>query len=71
VWDLAGSLGGTLTFGLFSFLYISPVIGIPLVVALVFLAAGGAHRRWMLPLYAVGLGAVAWSSQRDQTWWSP
>ncbi|MSU71049.1 MAG: hypothetical protein EXS43_01735 [Opitutus sp.] len=71
VWDLAGSLGGTLTFGLFSFLHISPVIGIALVVALVFLAAGGAHRRWTLPLYAVGLGAVAWSSQRDQTWWSP
>lgn len=71
VWDLSGSLAGTLAFGLFSFLHFSPVIGIALVIALVFFASAGDRRKWTLPLYALALGTVAWSSQRESTWWSP
>lgn len=71
VWDLLGSLGGTLAFGVFSLLHFSPVVGIAVVIALVLIADPATRRPWGVALYAVALGAVIWSGQRDTTWWSP
>src|SRR5687767_9705599 len=71
VWDLMGSLSGTIAFGLFSFLHFSPVVGIALVVILVAGTGAGARRWPALALYAVALGALVWSAQRGRTWWSP
>ena len=70
LWDLLGSLCGTVAFGIFSFLHFSPLLGMLLVA--VFGLAATVHRRWAaLPFYAIALGAIAWSGHREHTWWSP
>lgn len=71
VWDLLGSLGGTLAFGLFSFLHFSPLLGMLLVVALASLLAPRAGRWFALACHGAMLAALLWSAQREATWWSP
>lgn len=71
VWDLLGSLGGTLAFGLFSLLHFSPVAGIAILIALLVVSDASARRRQALGLYALALAAVIWSGQRETMWWSP
>lgn len=65
-WDLAGSLGGTLCFALFSLKLFSPVLGMALVMA-VLLALSG--RRWIAG--AVFTALIAWmtaASDRGAIW---
>ncbi|MCX6956223.1 MAG: hypothetical protein NTV51_29160 [Verrucomicrobia bacterium] len=71
VWDLLGSLCGTVAFGLFSFLHFSPLLGMVLVVGLAGAVTARAARWRSLPFYAVALLAIGWSAARDETWWSP
>jgi hypothetical protein len=69
-WDLAGSLAGTLCFGLFSLRLFSPVLGMAGVM-LVYLVISG-RRRWLvaLPFFAAVLAAIIW--ERDpRAIWSP
>lgn len=71
VWDLLGSLSGTIVFGGFSFLHFSPVIGM-LIVVLLGLSMSHVSRQGVALLwYAAAFCAVAWSGQRETTWWSP
>jgi hypothetical protein len=69
-WDLAGSLTGTLCFGLFSLTLFSPMLGMA-VVMLVYLAISG-RRRWpyALPLFAAVLAAIFWNRD-SRAIWSP
>lgn len=71
VWDLLGSLSGTVVFGGFSLLHLSPVAGIVVVMALVFAVGRGARPKWALPFYVVAVAAILWSGQRERLWWSP
>ena len=69
-WDLAGSLSGTLCFGLFSLTLFSPILGMAIVMA-IYLAICGS-RRWLLavPIFAAVLAAIMW--ERDpRAIWSP
>jgi hypothetical protein len=69
-WDLAGSLSGTLCFGLFSLTLFSPMLGMA-VVMLVYLAISG-RRRWPISMavFAAVLAAIVW--ERDpRAIWSP
>ncbi|HVU22497.1 MAG TPA: hypothetical protein VHE13_00125 [Opitutus sp.] len=67
-WDLAGSLLGTLCFGLFSLKFFSPVGGLA-VVMVVFLLLSP-FRRWTLhaPVFAAILVLVFWQSDRAAIW---
>ena len=67
-WDLAGSLAGTLCFGLFSLKLFSPVLGMAGVMV-VYLALS-AGRRWLvdLPVFAAALAAIVWFSDPSAIW---
>ena len=67
-WDLAGSLTGTLCFGLFSLKLFSPVLGMAGVMG-VYLALS-ARRRWLvdLPVFAATLAAILWNSDPNAIW---
>lgn len=67
-WDLAGSLCGTLCFGLFSLRMFSPVLGMAGVM-LIYLAIS-ARRRWLLevPVFAGVLAAIVWNSDPNAIW---
>jgi hypothetical protein len=67
-WDLAGSLCGTLCFGLFSLRMFSPVIGMAAVMAIYLLLA--ARRRWLVdvPVFAATLAAVVWARDPRAVW---
>jgi hypothetical protein len=67
-WDLAGSLAGTLAFGLFSLRLFHPALGMAAVM-LVYLAISG-RRRWAvaLPLFAAILAAIVWFSDPNLIW---
>ena len=67
-WDLAGSLSGTLCFGLFSLRMFSPVLGMAAVM-LIYLAISG-RRRWpaAVPLFAAVLAAIIWNSDPKAVW---
>ncbi len=67
-WDLAGSLSGTLCFGLFSLRLFSPVLGMAGVMLLYLLVSS--RRRWYLdvPLFAAVLTAIVWSGDRNAIW---
>lgn len=69
-WDLAGSLCGTLTFGLFSFKLFSPLLGLGIVALLYLIVCRG--RRWVLsvPLFAAVLGLL-FATQEPAAQWSP
>ncbi len=70
-WDLLGSLGGTVAFGLFSFLHFAPLAGFFIVVAAAWLLGARTARWRSLVAYAVTLLTIAWSTTREPTWWSP
>jgi hypothetical protein len=67
-WDLAGSLCGTLAFGIFSLRLFSPVIGMGFVM-LIYLALQ-ARRHWffVIPVFAAVLAAIVWNSDRNAIW---
>ena len=67
-WDLAGSLCGTLTFGLFSLLHFSPLWGMAGVMTIYLLMTE--RRRWWLdvPVFAASLALVFASIDRNAIW---
>ena len=67
-WDLAGSLSGTLCFGLFSLRLFSPVLGMA-GVASVYLAIRG-RRRWLLdvPVLAACVAMIYWNADPKAIW---
>jgi hypothetical protein len=67
-WDLAGSLAGTLVFGLFSLKLFSPVLGMAGIM-LIYLAISGI-RRWLIaiPVFAAVLAAIVWNSDPKAIW---
>ncbi|HEY5227433.1 MAG TPA: hypothetical protein VIJ19_02775, partial [Opitutaceae bacterium] len=67
-WDLAGSLAGTLSFGLFSLKLFSPVLGMALVMV-VYLVISGGKRWWLtLPLFAGVLAGLVHYSDSKAIW---
>jgi hypothetical protein len=67
-WDLAGSLSGTLCFGLFSLRLFSPVLGMAGVMGVYLLAAQGRARWAALPVFAAVLAAIVWKSDPKAIW---
>ncbi len=69
-WDLAGSLAGTLCFGLFSLRFFSPVLGMA-GVTLIYLGISGV-RRWLyaIPIFAAVL-FVIFRNDDPKAIWSP
>jgi hypothetical protein len=67
-WDLAGSLSGTLVFGLFSLTYFSPISGIAVVMVLYLLLSS--RRRWILdlPVFCAVLVLMFASGERGEIW---
>jgi hypothetical protein len=67
-WDLAGSLAGTLCFGLFSLYYFSPMLGMAGVM-LVYLGLAP-WRNWTgaVPLFALILAGMIVASDREAVW---
>jgi hypothetical protein len=67
-WDLAGSLCGTLTFGIFSLKLFSPMLGMAFVMLIYLLLQ--AKRRWFfnLSVFAAVLAAIVWNSDRNAIW---
>ncbi len=67
-WDLAGSLCGTLCFGLFSLYFFSPIAGMAGVMA-IFLALSP-RRRWLLdvPIFAVLLVTLRLAGEPSAIW---
>src|SRR5262245_4076879 len=67
-WDLGGSLAGTIAFGVFSFMYFSPIIAMACVMAL-YLAISPL-KRWVraAPLLAAVLVIVWWSNDPAAVW---
>jgi hypothetical protein len=67
-WDLAGSLFGTLCFGLFSLKLFSPVLGMAGVM-LVYLWLSGGRRWWInTAVFAAALAAVVWFGNSKAIW---
>ena len=67
-WDLAGSLFGTLSFGLFSLKLFSPVLGMASVM-IIYMAI--TKRRWWLlevPVFAAVLAAIVWNGDPKAIW---
>ena len=69
-WDLGGSLTGTVTFGLFSLTYFSPILGIGIVMGLYLLLSYG--RRWVLDLPVFGaVLLLMFAAGEPYATWSP
>ncbi len=68
-WDLAGSLWGTLGFGVFSLGIFSPALGLAAVMLIYLVLAGGAWQRVIAALcFAAILVAVVWSGEKAAIW---
>ena len=67
-WDLAGSLCGTLCFGLFSLRLFSPVLGMAGVMLVYLLATRGRARAVAVPVFLAVLAAITWSSDPNAIW---
>ena len=67
-WDLLGSLCGTVTFALFSFVHFDPLVGLAAVALLALALADGWGRLGGIPAYAIALAAVAWASPPGAIW---
>jgi hypothetical protein len=67
-WDLAGSLSGTLCFGLFSLKLFSPVLGMAGVMLIYLWLSRG--RRWWIDtaVFAAALAAVVWFGDPKAIW---
>lgn len=69
-WDLGGSLGGTLCFGLFSLLHFSPVAGMAGVMLLYLVLVPARRWAWVVPVF--GLVLLGMLTTNDSgTRWSP
>lgn len=68
MFDLGGSLCGTLLFGLFSVLHFSPLLGVLAVAAIYALATWGRVSIWSLPLFAVVLVIAPIAADRNAIW---
>ncbi|MCH2172703.1 hypothetical protein MK489_18150 [Myxococcota bacterium] len=67
-WDIAGSLLGTLAFGVFSFLFFAPIFGFALVAG-IYLGLAEKHMRWPSALaFGVCLVLVGMSSLPGAIW---
>lgn len=69
-WDLGGSLGGTLCFGLFSLLHFSPLAGMAGVMLLYLGLAPWRRWVWVVPVFALVLLGMFRANDRA-TLWSP
>jgi len=69
-WDLAGSLSGTLCFGLFSLKHFSPVLGMAGVMLVYLTVTTRRATLAALPMFAATLAAVVWNSD-PRAIWSP
>src|SRR5262245_30952055 len=67
-WDLAGSLAGTLCFGVFSFTYFSPLLGMCGVMVLFLALCGWRQWVWSVPLFGFVLGALVWANRQPAIW---
>lgn len=67
-WDLAGALCGTIGFGLFSFFFFSPVVGMTLVLAAHAFVARGSLRWWEGVLSASVLAVMIWGGAPGSHW---
>jgi hypothetical protein len=67
-WDLGGSLGGTLAFGLFSLYYFAPVLGMAAVMVIFLVLAPWRSWLWGLPLFGLTLAGMYLSSDRAAVW---
>ncbi len=70
-WDLAGSLAGTLAFGLFSLLSFSPLFGLTAVVLVIVGLGERRPRWWSIAAGMVAIGAVWLAAGRREIFWSP
>ncbi|MDB6093478.1 MAG: speE 2 [Verrucomicrobia bacterium] len=70
-WDLAGSLAGTLAFGLFSLLSFSPLIGLTAVMLVVLLLGERRPSGWSVAAGVAAIGAVWLASGHREIFWSP
>lgn len=69
-WDLGGSLGGTLCFGLFSLQYFSPVLGLVMVMLLYLSLAPWRRWGWIIPGFLLAFAGMFFANDRA-TLWSP
>lgn len=69
-WDLAGSLCGTFCFGLFSFFFFSPALGMALVMALYAVVFHRGMRWWAWACFAATLALTA-GGGGPRSHWSP
>lgn len=69
-WDLGGSLGGTLCFGLFSLLHFSPVAGMAAVTLLYLSLVPWRRWLWAVPVFGLVLAGMFTANDRA-TLWSP
>lgn len=67
-WDLAGSLAGTVIFGLFSFNYFSPLFGIAAVLALLTILLPGKWRVIGIPIVLAGLYLIQRNTEPTARW---
>ncbi len=67
-WDLVGSLCGTLTFGLFSFLYFSPMIGMALVIVIYLSLSDRKCWLWQAPVLVAALIGLLFANERAAIW---
>jgi hypothetical protein len=67
-WDLAGSLSGTLCFGIFSLKLFSPVLGVAGVMLVYLLLS--TRRRWIaaVPVFGAVLAAIVWFGDPAAIW---
>jgi hypothetical protein len=70
-WDLAGSLAGTLAFGLFSLLSFSPLCGLTAVMLVVLMLGERRPRWWSIVAGVAAIGAVWLAAGRREIFWSP
>jgi hypothetical protein len=70
-WDLAGSLSGTLVFGLFSLQSFSPVLGLSAVVMIVLALSERRHRWWSTLACGAAVSALWLTTARPDVFWSP
>jgi hypothetical protein len=67
-WDLAGSLSGTIGFGLFSLELFSPVLGMAGIASVYLLVAGRRRRLLDVALLAASVAMVLWNADPKAIW---
>jgi len=67
-WDLGGSLCGTLSFGLFSFLCFSPMVGTAIVTVIYLILGNRKSWFWQVPAFAVVILGMLQANERAAIW---